>query len=107
MNKPKPPSIIPLLVLTLIMVVMWVSFDIYRSFQKPTDVHVPESVLQPLTPTLDQTTVDQIEKRIYLDDSQIPDSVATAKHTADSAITGDSAASPAAQPVASDSGTTQ
>jgi hypothetical protein len=77
MNKPKQPSIVPLLILTLITVVMWVSLEVYRIFTKPVSLVVSEEISQPLTPTLDQEAINQIVSKIYLDDSQIPDGTVT------------------------------
>ena len=78
MNKAKTPSLIPILTLTLITVVMWVSLDVYRAIQKPVTIEVPTNISQPLTPTLDQTVISQIETRTFLDNSQIPDNVVNA-----------------------------
>jgi hypothetical protein len=72
-NKTKLPGLIPILVLTLVTVVMWVSLDIYRAVNKPSQSTVPTEISEPLTPTLDQNSMSQIESRSYLDDSQIPD----------------------------------
>jgi hypothetical protein len=75
MNKTKLPSIISVLILTLITVVMWVSLDIYRAIKKPTQITVPTEISQQLTPTLDQDSIKLIETRNFLDDSQIPNSI--------------------------------
>lgn len=75
MKKPKPPSIVTVLVLTLITVIMWVTFDVYRAFNTPAVPSVPLEVSNPITPTLDQPSIDQLESRTFLDDSQIPDNV--------------------------------
>jgi hypothetical protein len=73
MNKTKVPSIIPILILTLVTVVMWVSLDIYRAIKHPVAFTVPAAVSQPLTPTLDQDAINQVESHTFLNDSQIPD----------------------------------
>jgi hypothetical protein len=96
MNKEKLPSIVPILILTLITVVMWVSFDIYRAFLKPADVNVPAAVSQPLTPTLDQNVINQLESKPYLDNSQIPDTVVNSAPVA----TAEPSPSPQALPTA-------
>lgn len=54
---------------------MWASFEIYRLFNKPATPSVPASVSAPLSPTLDQSVINKIQSRIYLDDAQIPDNV--------------------------------
>jgi hypothetical protein len=75
MNKTKLPSIISVLILTLITVIMWVSLDVYRAFKKPAQNIVSQEISQPLTPSLDQNSIKQIESRNFLNDSQIPDSI--------------------------------
>lgn len=77
MKKTKLPNLVAILVLTLITVVMWVSFSIYRAFSiKPTPA-VSEEVLKPLSPVLDIETINLVESRIFIDDSQIPENVVT------------------------------
>ena len=110
MNKTKTPSLIPILILTLITIVMWVSFDVYRAIKKPAEAVVPPDVSQPLTPTLDQAVINQIESRTYLNNSQIPDNVINSSPTPASKATPKPTiipeASPSAQPInASGSGT--
>jgi hypothetical protein len=75
MKKTKLPSFVTVLILTLITVIMWVSFEVYRLFVKPVTPSVPESVSAPLTPTLDQATIDQVKTHLFLNDSEIPDVV--------------------------------
>lgn len=72
MKKTKIPSLIPILVLTLITVIMWVFFDIFRILKTTPELAVPTTISQPLTPSLDQDSINQIESRIFLNDSQIP-----------------------------------
>jgi hypothetical protein len=112
MNKQKLPSIIPILILTLVTVVMWVSLDIYRAIKHPVEFTVPTEISQPLTPTLDQDAINQVESRTFLLDSQIPEIVASpspvaAGNTKPSPTLAPTVA-PTAQPTsASGSGTTQ
>lgn len=107
MNKRKIPSLIPVLVLTLITIVIWVSLDIYRAFRKPTEVSVPANVSQPITPTLDQSVIEQIESRTYLNDSQVPDNIiVNSSPTPAAKVTPKPTIVPTAQPAnASGSGT--
>jgi len=72
MKKTKLPSIISVLILTLITVVMWVSLDIYRALKKPTEITVSKEISQQLNPSLDQESIKKVESRSFLDDSQIP-----------------------------------
>lgn len=75
MPKSKLPKLVNILILTLITVIVWVGFDVYRLFNNPPPPIVSKEVSNPLIPNLDQDSINQIESRIYLDDSQIPDNV--------------------------------
>lgn len=70
--KQKPPSIVPVLVLTLITVTTWVFFTIYRALtSKPAPI-VAVQISEPLDPSLDQKAIDAVSGRLFLDESQIP-----------------------------------
>jgi len=56
---------------------MWISFNIYRALTSQVPPSVDKEVSEPLNPTLDKETVDLILGKLFLDDAQIPDSVAT------------------------------
>lgn len=71
MKNTKIPSLISILVLTLITAVMWISFSVYSAFTKKPNSVVPNEVISPITPKLDTETIKQIETRLFLDDSQI------------------------------------
>lgn len=73
MKKNKLPSLVVVLILTLITVIMWVSFNIYRSLTSKPSPSVPANISEPLTPSLDTQTISQISSRIYLNESQIPE----------------------------------
>jgi len=75
MRKEKLPHLVQLAIFTFITTFVWVSFEIYRAFTKPAPVDVPTEVLQQLNPTLDQVTLDRLVNRIYLEDSEIGDTV--------------------------------
>ena len=82
MKKTKLPSLVTVLILTLITVVMWAGFDVYRLIKSGPSPSVPANISQPLTPSLDQDSINQIESRIYLNDSQIPDNVVSSNPSA-------------------------
>lgn len=108
MNKQKIPGLISVLVLTLITIVMWVSLDVIRSFQKITPSTVPAEISQPITPSLDQISISQIESRIFLDDSLIPSDITSSPITPAASPTPAPTIEPTTQPVnASGSGITQ
>lgn len=64
MKNNKLPSIIVLMILSIITLLFWISFTIYRVFtSKPSPV-VPEQISQSLSPILDIDTLNKIENRI-------------------------------------------
>jgi len=73
MKKNKLPSIITILILTLVTVVAWISLNIYWALSKKPAPIVPQEVSEPLTPTLDTDSLDRIQSRLFLNDSQIPE----------------------------------
>ena len=79
MKKQKLPSLIAILILTLITVVIWVSFNVYRAIVSTPPLVVPAEVSEPLNPKLDTDAMGRIESSVYVDESQIPDSVISAQ----------------------------
>jgi hypothetical protein len=111
MKKTKLPSLIPVLIMTLITVIMWVSLDIYRAFKKPAEAVVPTEVSQPFIPSLDQNVINQVESRTFLNDSQVPDNIVNSSPTPAGRATPSPTIIPIAQPtalpvMATESGTT-
>ncbi len=72
MKKSKLPSLVSVLILTLVTAVMWVSFNVYRGFVIKPAPAVPKEISEPLTPNLDKNTIDLIETKVFLEESQIP-----------------------------------
>jgi hypothetical protein len=110
MKKTKLPSIISILVLTLITVIMWVSFDVYRAIKKPTEITVAKEISQSLTPSLDQDSIQKVETRNFLDDSQIPSNIITVSPASQNKATTSPTTMPTTEPAivnASGSGVTQ
>lgn len=63
MKSKKLPSIVVLMILTLITAIFWMMFSVYRSFTKPATVLVPEEVINQITPKLDTETIELIKSR--------------------------------------------
>lgn len=73
MNKNKVPGLVTMAILTLITVIFWVFFNVYRVFTKKSPYVVPEEVLTPIDPNLDQNILAKLSQRKYLEESIIPD----------------------------------
>lgn len=109
MKKNKLPSLITILILTLITAVMWVGLSVYRALSQKPAPAVPEEVSNPLTPTLDSDSLTKIQSRQLLDDSQIPALTITKSPNSAPIATPINTASPSAIPLptpATGSGTT-
>lgn len=75
MKKNKLPSLISILIMTLITSVFWVSLSTYRAFTLKPAESVPEEITNPIDLNLNQKVINDIESRIYLDSSQIPQDI--------------------------------
>jgi hypothetical protein len=88
MKKTKLPSIVSILILTLITTITWVGFDIYWAIRKTDNPVVSSAVSNPLDPTLDVSTINNIESRPFVNASDIPDTVANQNTNSSSATVG-------------------
>lgn len=59
----KVPSIVTLLVLTLVTVVSWITFDVYRAIVKAPVVKIDAQTLKELNPSLDTDSIQTIVSR--------------------------------------------
>ncbi len=75
MKKNKLPSLISMLILTLITSVFWVSLTTYRAFTIKQAESVPSEISDPINLNLNQAAIKTIESRIFLDNSQIPEQI--------------------------------
>jgi hypothetical protein len=85
MKKEKTPNIVSLAILTLITSILWIFFSLYRVFTEKSDIKVPEEILEPLTPSLNETIISEIENKVFIEQNQIPDNI-VAKETTVSKI---------------------
>lgn len=63
MKNKKLPSIVALLILTLITVVFWIMFTIYRAFTKPVKITIPDETVSQITPKLDVETIEIMKSK--------------------------------------------
>lgn len=71
MKKLKVPSIVSIMILTVITVSFWIVFSVVRIFRTEPSPAVPPEILNPLNANYDKTAVDKIEKRLYFEQGQI------------------------------------
>lgn len=67
MKKTKIPSLVSLIILTVITILFWIIFGVVRVFTTKPTPELQSEVLNPLNPTYDKTVVDKIEKRLYFE----------------------------------------
>ena len=71
MRKARTPNIVTLSILSLITIVLWVFFSIYRLIMaKPAPV-IPKEILAPINPDLDTRSLEKLNNRLYLDEGQL------------------------------------
>lgn len=64
MRKPKiSRELLLLAILTLITVLTWISFEIYRTFTQPVSLKIPTTQLEPLDPKINMQIMENLAKR--------------------------------------------
>ena len=70
-SKIKPPRIVTLAILTTVTVFMWIGFEIYFALTKEPETGVEPYILETLTPELDFELLSEIDKSVFLKESEI------------------------------------
>jgi len=74
MNKrKKTPFIVVIAYSSVITVVIWIIFDVYRALTVKPAPPVAPNILEPITPSLDVDALDRLQNKIYLEDTEIGD----------------------------------
>ncbi len=71
MKKSRTPTPVITAVLTLITIVFWLGFEVFRTLTVKPEPTVPQPIVRPLDPTLDINTLQSIGQRAFLSDDQI------------------------------------
>lgn len=71
MKKAKTPTAVITAVLTLITLVFWAGFEVYRSLTTKPAPSVPPDIISPLDPSLDTNALSNLTSRLYFSDSDI------------------------------------
>ncbi|KKQ42621.1 MAG: hypothetical protein US60_C0015G0032 [Microgenomates group bacterium GW2011_GWC1_37_8] len=69
MKKPRAPRLVTVAVFTTITIVFWVFFTLYNILIGKPDLKIDEKILEPLEPSLDSSSLNQIEGRVYFDEN--------------------------------------
>lgn len=71
MKRTSTPTGITTAVLTLITVLLWAGFGVYRALTIAPEQTVPEDIIRPLDPKLDTNTLDTLQTRLSIDEKSI------------------------------------
>lgn len=71
-SKRKTPRLVTTSIITLITVINWIGFELYRIYTAKPDPIVPAEILASLNPILDEEVLNKLQERVYLEESQLP-----------------------------------
>ncbi len=60
----KLPNVVALMILTLVTLLIWLSFTVFRSFTMEAPPVVPPEVVLPVNPNLDTRVIDEMQQRL-------------------------------------------
>ena len=68
----KLPRIVSLSIFSAIVVIFWIFFGVYRAITAKPTPQVSAQILEPITPSLDTNAIKNLGGRVFIDQSQIP-----------------------------------
>lgn len=71
MKNPKPPNIVLVGIITVVTIVLWIIFGVYKLITTPQDVKVSNDILSPVNPTLNQEGLSALEQRIFFTEGEL------------------------------------
>jgi hypothetical protein len=71
--KNKIPSLVVVLVLTLLTAIAWVGFSVYRAISQKEGPVLSEDVTKDLSPSLNSEIIENMKNRIFLSENEIPE----------------------------------
>lgn len=77
MKNIKAPRLVTIAILSLMTIVFWVGFEVFRTFTRTPDLSIPKEIIDPINPTLDQDALGRLQGRMYIDEGSIGQSVLT------------------------------
>jgi hypothetical protein len=73
MKNVKAPNIVLVGVITVITIVLWIIYGVYKLVTTPQDINVPNEVLSPVSPNLDTEALNTLQQRIFFSENQLTD----------------------------------
>ena len=59
-------------IVTILVSVVWVGFEVYFTLNKITGLEIEKSIIEPISPGLDQETIKSLSKRLIIDSDASP-----------------------------------
>ena len=69
--KKKNRDILVLSILTLITVLTWIAFDVYKALTKTTIPKVLEEQMRPLEPRIDRAKIEKLKERLSISEEEL------------------------------------
>jgi len=67
--KPKAPKTVSVLVITTLTILLWIFFSVYKVLISKPKAVVDVKQLEPLEPSFDSKSLEEIKKRIYFEET--------------------------------------
>jgi len=71
MKKPPAPRLVTVAIFTTITVIFWVFFSVYTILTQIPDTKVPPELLEPIDPTLDIESLQDISGRVHFEENDV------------------------------------
>jgi len=76
-RKKRYPAIVYLAIISLITILVWISFEAFRALSTTPKSEVSPETLEPISPTLDEEALNDLQSSIFLNESEIADTQLT------------------------------
>lgn len=86
MKEQKAPQLVTVAIVTTTTIIFWIFFEVYRIFTGPADINVPEEIMAPITPALNIESLENIERRVFFEEEEIPEFIVIPSPIPDSAL---------------------
>jgi len=71
MKRPPAPRLVTVAIFTTITVIFWIFFSVYTVLIKTPDIKVPSELLEPIDPTLDLESLQDVSTKIHFEESDV------------------------------------
>lgn len=58
-------------IMTLLTIITWISFEVYRTLHKPTTTQVTKKQMEPLNPKINTTTIQSLKENLSFSDEEL------------------------------------